>query len=260
MNTIKVDLGSQKEFVNLYPLGDIHLGSSHFDKKKFEQYIKMVKNDENGVLILNGDLINNAIKTSVSDIYTDTMSPENQLDMLYEYLLPIKDKVIGCTTGNHEERTYRLTGIDVSKNLCYRLGIEDLYSPIANIIFLSFGKSRGRDNIRNTFSIYHSHGVGGGRTVGAKANSVKRMSEIVHADIYIHSHTHVPMAFKSNYVMSNCSNKGIKEITRLFANTQSYEAFGGYGERMLLTPTNNDGVVITLWADAKGNKKTRGSV
>ena len=255
MNTIKVDLGKDIHEVNLYPIGDIHLGSEHFDKKRFLSFIELVKNDPNAVVILNGDMINNAIKTSVSDIYTEQLTPEQQLDTLYEYISPIKDKVVGVTRGNHEERTYKLTGIDVLKNLCYRLGIIDYYHEVSNVIFLSFGKSRGRDNVRNTFSIYHTHGRGGGRTQGAKINRLHRLSTIVHADIYVHSHTHTPITFKENYIQTNCSNKGIKEVPRLFVNTNAYEGFGGYGEVLGLTPSNREHVVIRLKADEKGNKQ-----
>jgi len=260
MNVIKIDLGKDYQYVNLYPVGDAHAGSGHFDKKGFEEHINMIKNDDNAVCILNGDLINNAIKTSVSDIYDENMMPEEACDYLVNILSPIKEKIIGINTGNHENRTYKLTGIDIMKNVAYRLNISDYYSAISNVIFLSFGKSRGRENVRNTFSIYHTHGHGGGRTVGGKANALRRMSEVVHADIYIHSHTHSPIIFKENYILTNNSNKGIKEVARLFVNTNAYEGFGGYGETMKLPPSNREPIVVTLTADDRGNKIMKGSL
>jgi predicted phosphodiesterase len=253
MNVVKVDLGKYKHKVNLYPIGDVHLGSAHFDRKRLQSLLDLIVNDIDAQVILNGDMINNAIKTSVSDVYTEVLSPQQQLDELVELFTPIKDKIIGVVSGNHEDRTSRLTGIDILKNFCYRLGIEEKYSPIANIIFLSFGQSRGRENSRVTFSIYHSHGTGGGRTLGAKTNAVHRMSGVVHSDIYIHSHTHTPITFKENYIMSYNSSKGIKEVTRLFINTNAYEGFGGYGERMKLTPSNREHICIEL--SYQGSKK-----
>lgn len=254
MNVVKVDLGSEVTNIEIVPLGDIHLGSKHFAKKEFEATLEYIKGSPERFVVLNGDLINNAIKTSVSDVYSEKLTPDEAIDKLYEYLEPIKDRILGVVSGNHCDRTYKLTGVDILKNLCYRLGLVDRYSPIANIIFISFGKSRGRENVRNTFSVYQSHGNGGGRTVGAKTNSLHRMSQIVHADIYIHSHTHTPIIFKEDYVMTSCKNKGIAMTSRLFVNTNAYEGFGGYGERMLLRPSNLEFISIKLWNDKRGKK------
>jgi len=260
MNTIKVDLGSEINNVNLYPLGDVHAGSAHYMKKEFNRMVDIIRGDSNAVVILNGDLFNNAIKTSVSDIYDEKLTPQDTLDYLVDVLTPIKDKIIGITTGNHEIRTYKLTGIDISRALADRLGLRHLYHPISNLIFLSFGMNRGRENVRNTFSIYHTHGTGGGRTVGAKANGVHRLAAVVHADVYVHSHTHTPIIFKENYILSNCSNKGYKEVQRLFVNTNAYEGFGGYGEAMKLPPSNRQPVKVTLYVDDRGNKKFKGEL
>ena len=147
---------------------------------------------------------------------------------------------------NHESRTYRIAGIDILLNFCYRLGIEELYDPVSCLIFLSFGTSRGRAKVRNTFSIYHTYGTGGGKTVGAKANRLQNLSNVIHADVYIHSHTHTPMIFKEDYIMTNCGNKGIKQISRLFVNTNAYEGYGGYGEVLGLKPSNHDYITIEL--------------
>jgi predicted phosphodiesterase len=255
MNRIAVERSRNWNFAHLYPLGDFHIGSANFNESDFERLINIIETDEHAVVVLNGDIINNATKTSVSDIYRETMSPEQSIEVAVEYLERIKDKIIGVTTGNHEERTYRLTGLDPTKHICYRLGIDELYDPVSNVIFLSFGKNRGRQNVYNTFVLYQTHGRGGGRTIGSKANNVARLANIIHADVYIHSHTHVPITFKQNYFMTNASNKGMKQVKRLFVNTNAYEGFGGYGERASYTPTNNDFILVKLSADRNGNKE-----
>ena len=111
-----------------------------------------IEQDPNGYVILNGDLINNAIKTSVSDTYMETMSPEKQIDTLVELFTPIKDRILSIVTSNHEERTWRLVGLDPTRNFAYKLGLSDLYNPVSNILFVSFGKSRKRENRRNTLA------------------------------------------------------------------------------------------------------------
>ena len=252
MKVIKKELSSELKYVNVYPIADIHIGSKHFQRNILEMHLNAIKKDPNGVLILNGDLVNNSIKTSIGDIYEETMNPEQQIDLLVELFMPLKDKIIGVVSGNHEARTYRITGINILKNFCYRLGIIDLYSDIAHATFLSFGKSRERENVKNTYVIYNSHGRGGGKMIGSKANRVHNLAGILpNADLYIHSHTHAPITFKDSYVSCDTRNKGISIKNRLFVNTNAYEGFGGYGEVIGLAPSNHDFIKITLSYDKR---------
>ena len=43
---------------------------------------------------MNGDLINNALKTSKSDTYKEQMTMEEEQDLLIELLTPIKNKIL----------------------------------------------------------------------------------------------------------------------------------------------------------------------
>jgi len=245
----KINYTTPSKIVNLYPLGDFHIGSSHYKESELVSIVEEIQADPNAVVVIHGDIINNAIKTSVSDIYDEKLNPEESIDRAVKLMSPIKEKIIGITSGNHEDRTYKLTGIDVMKNFAYRLGKEDVYSPISNLIFLNFGdnnKNGGKRPAPITISIYMTHGSGGGRTIGAKANQVARLANMIDADIYIHGHTHSPIIFKENYIKINKLNKGYTEVQRLFVNTNSTEGFGNYGERFKLSPTNRDFVVVEL--------------
>jgi hypothetical protein len=247
MKVIKKELSNEFTYVNIYPLADLHIGSRYFKRKVLEEHLEIIKNDPNGLIILNGDLINNSIKDSVGDVFEETLNPEEQIDLLVELFEPLKDKIIGVSAGNHEARTYKNTGISVLKNFCYRLNLIDVYTNIANLTFLSFGKSRGRDNVKHTFTIYNSHGRGGGKLIGSKANRVHNLSSICpNADLYIHSHTHAPITFKDSYISADTRNKGISIQHRLFVNTNAYEGFGGYGEIIGLAPSNHDMVKVQL--------------
>ena len=247
MNTIKINLGSEVSKVNIYPIADIHLSSKHFKRKLFEKDLETIKNDPNGYVILNGDLLNNALPSSVSDSFEELYSPEESIDILYEYLKSIKDKILGVSGGNHEARTYKHTGLRPLKILCGMLGIKDKYSSISNTTFISFGKSRGRANVPFTYVIYQTHGYGGGKMVGSKANRLHNLSNIiVNADVYIHSHTHTPIVFKDSYIMADYRNKGTQQHNRLYVNTNAYEGFGGYGEKLGLQPSNHDMIKIEL--------------
>jgi predicted phosphodiesterase len=256
LNTIRFDAGLETDYVNLWALGDLHVGSEHSQIKMIKEHIEQIKKDPNAYVILNGDLANTAVKYGVSDIYTEKLNPEQTIDLLVELFTPIKDKIIGLVPGNHENRVYKETGIHMLKNFAYRLGIMDYYDNIANVVFITFGKSRGRNKSRNTFSVYHTHGAGGGAKVGSKANKVENLSNVILTDVYIHSHTHQPIGFKQDYFIALNNNKGVKKLTSTFVNTSSYEEYDDFAKRMSMKPSTLAPVRIQLKTDYYGNKYT----
>jgi predicted phosphodiesterase len=250
MKTIKVDLGPVYEEITIIPIADVHLGDAHANWKKLREVVDFICNNEGVLTILNGDLIDNAIKASVGDIYSANLSPMDQMEEIIKIIQPLadRDRIIAITTGNHEARTYKHTGIDVSRHIAYRLGLEDRYAPENYVLFLSFGEPFAtRPNRRYTYAIHGTHGSGGGgRLVGGKMNSVERMAGNVDADIYLHSHTHLPATFKQDYIRSDSRTKTLRQVTKLFVNTNAFLNYGGYGETFGFKPATITPVVIRL--------------
>jgi len=246
MKTIKVDLGSHFNEVEIVPISDSHIGDD-YNEKLLRDTIEYVRITPNAYTILNGDMLNNALKTSVSDIYSAIIQPEEQIEKLVELFMPIKEKILAVLSGNHEARTYKATGIDIVKNFCYRLGIVDKYSSGNFMLFISFGLPFiSRPNRRHTFSLYSTHGASGGKLVGSKMNALERLSGIIDADIYLHSHTHTPATFKLDYFRSNNRTKTVAQVTKLFVNTNAWLNYGGYGETMGFKPSTVTPVKINL--------------
>jgi predicted phosphodiesterase len=171
-----------------------------------------------------------------------------------EYLGP--DKIIGVTAGNHENRIYKSDGIDVTRLICRELGVEDKYAPEGVLIFLRFGTRNGHGrhvdkNPRQWYSLYATHGSGGGRKEGAKAIRLADLATIVDADIYISGHTHLPMIMKQSYFRGDPGNCSVKQVTKLFVNAAATLAYGGYGQAQGFKPACTDTPVIHLEAEHK---------
>lgn len=228
--------------ITVHPIADVHIGSKYCRLKEFKELLWKIKQDVNAYIILNGDLVNNGIKQSVSNIYDEKLSIQASIDTIVDLLKPVKERILGVVSGNHENRTYKEVGIDISKIICERLGIVHLYDPVSNYIIISFTNDYITDN--NSITIYQTHGSGGGKTIGAKSNRIGNLSKVIHADVYIHSHTHTPIIFKENYLLGNY--KGVVEAERLFVNTNAYEGYGDYGEVLGLTPSNHSPIEIKL--------------
>ena len=94
MKVIKIDLPSELEQIELHTFADEHIGDEHSDIKRVLQRIEYVKNTPNAYCILNGDIIDNATRTSIGDTYTQTCNPMEQLEKAIAIFEPIKDKIL----------------------------------------------------------------------------------------------------------------------------------------------------------------------
>ncbi len=260
MKTIKIDLPRELENVEIHIFADEHLGDEHCDIKRLLQRIEYVKNKPNAYCILNGDIIDNATRTSIGDIYAQEFNPMEQLQRALDIFEPIKEKILCITHGNHENRTYRKEGINLSYLLARQLGLSAKYTPTSAVLFIRVGEdatrhreTNGSGNIRKIcYTAYVLHGSGGGRKEGAKAIRLADMASIIDTDIYIHSHTHLPMIMKQGFHRIDPRNNTVALVTKLFVNTSANLNYGGYGEAEAFKPSSKDTPVIHL----EGTKKS----
>jgi predicted phosphodiesterase len=254
MKTIKIDLPHDISQLEVHTFADEHIGDEHCDLKRLQERIEYVKNTPNAYCILNGDILDNATKTSIGDTYTQEFNPMEQLQRAVELFEPIQDKVLCITHGNHENRTYKKEGINLSYLIAKQLGLDERYSPTSVVLFIRFGQlPRGR---KVCYTIYALHGSGGGRKEGAKAIRLADMASIVDTDIYIHSHTHLPMVMKQGFHRIDVHNSSVAKVDKLFVNTAANLHYGGYGEAGEFKPSSMETPVIYLDGRKKYFKAT----
>lgn len=244
MRFIKADLSESIKNVEIHTIADLHLGDRHTDFNLITERLNYIKEKENCYMLINGDLMNNATKTSVSDSYAEDIPPMEQIQQTVKLLEPIKDRILCLNSGNHEKRTYQKEGIDLMEIVAMQLGLIDRYSKAASLIFLRFGQNnKGR---RILYTIFANHGSGGGRKEGAKAIRLADMASIVDADIYVHSHTHLPMVMKQGFYRIDEQNSSCHVVNKLFVNSGATLNYGGYGEVFEFKPASKDNPIIHL--------------
>ena len=254
MKVIKIELSQDLKQIELHTFADEHIGDENCDLERLKERIKYVAETPNAYCILNGDILDNATKTSIGDTYTQVCNPMEQLQTAVDLFSPIKDKILAITHGNHENRTYKKEGINLSYLVSAQLGLSNRYSPTSALLFIRFGKeqrNRKKTNDKNTvrkicYTVYCLHGSGGGRKEGAKAIRLADMNTIVDADIFIHSHTHLGMIMKQAYHRIDRANSTVSLVDKLFVNTSSNLNYGGYGEAQEFKPNSKDTPVIYL--------------
>lgn len=238
--------------LQILPLADLHIGDLHSNGEKILEWLKYIEETPNCYAILNGDLMDTAIKTSIGDIYGSTLRPMEQLQQCIKLFEPIKSKILAVTGGNHEARIYRNDGLDVTQMMCNQLGLE-CYSPESAMIFIQFGMQSGHHKFQPMlYSIYCVHGAGGGRKEGGKINRVVDLANIIDADIFIHSHSHLPAIVRNSYFRVDTRKCTTHKVDRLFINTSAALDYGGYGEVQSYKPNSLETPLILLDGHKRG--------
>jgi hypothetical protein len=175
LNRHNLSVPKGKEYAEVIFIGDVHLGSPQFDRKRFEGMIDFcVKN--NVYVMLIGDLIEIGTKTSIgAGVYEQEFSGQTQYEQMVGYLKPLADKklILGLHTGNHEQRIYQSTGVDISKMMARELGAK--YLGDACWSYFKVGKQ--------SYHIYSLHGRTGSRFDGTALLALERISTSFFCDL-----------------------------------------------------------------------------
>jgi predicted phosphodiesterase len=254
MKPIRADLSADHKSIELLVLADYHYADPHSDHDAIRRDIDYVNTHDNAYCVLAGDLLDCALKSSLGDAYTN-LSPMEELTAMMDLIEPLakKGKVLCAVGGNHEARHYRTNGVDMTRLLMRQLGIEDKYSPDTALLFLRVGRdSKSNGHHRPIlYTIYLTHGSGGGRKEGGKIQRLADYAQIVDADIYICGHTHLPASFKTGFARPSASNSSITYCTKLFVNSAAKLTYGGYGDTGGFKPPCIDTPRIVLSGENK---------
>lgn len=233
--TYSYNVSNVKGSVEIIPFFDVHIGDELCNTTLLKKWIEYVKKTPNAYAILGGDLINNSLKNSVGDIYSEEYDPTSQMAMIVEYFKPIKDKILIILEGNHEYRTTKDVGISPCMHIATALELKDRLCYTAGYLFLNT-KIRG-NSTGITYTVYTTHGNSGSTVIGGKATALEKMSKVCHADLYLVGHTHDVLTFKKNFIIPDPRFKKVKEVTRTFVNSNSFLSYGGYGAKKGYSPS-----------------------
>lgn len=224
------------------------MGDALCDYKHITEEVEKIKASPNAYVVLAGDLLNNSTTQSIGDTYSETLPPMEQMKKAVATLEPIKDRILCAVGGNHEFRTYKTDGIDMTRLICRQLDIEENYRPEACYMFLWCGSSKrhaskGRQTL---YTVYISHGSRGGRKIGGKANALADEALICDADIFFIGHTHTPLIFKDRFFRQTSCSGGIEAVERVFVNTSASLNWGGYAAKAGYQPASKSNPVVWL--------------
>lgn len=226
----------------IHPIYDVHLKSILCNEDEWKKFCAWLPKQKNHYIILGGDMINNNTRSSVGSPFEDTMRPREQKRVLAEQLEPIKHLILAAVMGNHEARSEKDADDDPMYDIMSKLDLEDYYRQDAAILKLSVGgithgAARGVEPVNN-YSIYVTHGAGGGIYTGATVNRNERFSYTLEGiDAVIVGHSHKGAITRPARMCVDVNHSLVTMRDVVVASMCSWQHFGGYAMRKMMLPS-----------------------
>lgn len=225
--------------IKIYPISDVHLGVAEHLAAEWDNFCKRILEEPDSYIILGGDLLNNSTRSSVADIFEETMRPRDQKRRMAEMLKPIRHKILCAVNGNHERRSGKDADNDPTYDIMCKLDLEHLYRENMAFLCLRFGKKRG-DGLRNpTYTFVVTHGAGGGGSTGSAVNRGEKFGYVIDSmDCLVLGHTHKAYTTQPSKIYIDTHNNKVSLKPFKVVSMTSWLAYGGYAARAMLTPSS----------------------
>lgn len=234
------DFGQETKQATIIPLADVHLGAEGSAWQQFYELVKQIAKEPDTYVTLQGDLIDNGLKNSVTNVYRQTMRPYEQKREMAKALEPIRDKILCIIPGNHERRSKKEADASPTYDIASKLDLEDRYREAIAFLRVGLGKrtsGKVRDNKPHVYFIGCVHGAGGGALPGAGINRAERaLQSMDGVDVYIHWHTHKPYALRGSKLVLDPANKIVRQRPTLMMCAGQWLNYVGYPVEKQLNP------------------------
>ena len=239
----------------IVPVGDVHLGAAEHMESAWREFRTYVAETPNVYIVILGDVCNNAIRNSVSNVYDEVIRPREQKRLMVEMLEPLRDKILCAVPGNHEARSSKEVDDDVMYDIMAKLDLEDLYRENIAFLKIQIGNltSNGTRNPTYTFAI--THGSGGGMLTGGAVNRGERFGySIDGVDALVLGHTHKPFVSHPGKIKVDTNNNKVSVKPFHVITCSSWLFYGNYACRKMLLPSSHIPQKILLSGKAKDIK------
>lgn len=235
MRIIKVRevFSADAPYVDLYPIGDTHLGAIDVDEDALKRDLKKIAEDPHARILFmgdSGDCITHRDPRFAAGMwsqrYIEAMHHEGgvigeTVDHVVELFEPVKDKVWGWLSGNHERTVRKHTDREIGNEICAMLGIQSKYMGYGGFLRVEWERKSSKGGQQAVTIIDAAHGWQAGRRSGAKLNQMEVELSYTDADIILrgHSHDRVAQVLQSLHVTTG----GVRDWPRVIAHTGTYK-------------------------------------
>ena len=219
---ILFDTDGRFDEIEVIPIHDLHVGNKCFSEKLWYKMKKYILERENRFVIFAGDMMENAIPGSKSDVFTQKMNPYEQKEFFAEQLADLKGRVLCITDGNHERnRSTKSCGLYPLYDCAQIAGIPEVYRPHFAFIDIGVGSGGHGDGKQVHYVGYVIH----------QAKDLKNFSSadtIDGIDFMVYGHDHDPKDHPRSKLCYDAKNKFVTQKDVEVINCGSYMNYGGY--------------------------------
>jgi len=246
---------TREPYITIVPIGDVHLGSKACRESMFREYINFVKETPHTYALFLGDIFDVATLSSPTSPYEQSDSLTEYINMFTDLVTPIKHKVLGVISGNHEDRLRKHANLDILETLSHSIGLPYFKDSLCNIDIRTgiYERKKPRTNVveritpGTSYKITAHHTVGGGRTLNL--NNVDRLRLIVaDSDIYIGGHTHKSLMGRAAIMKwsGSAGRSSVNPLDQYLIVVGSFLGYEGYPKRKEMPPAPLSVPIITL--------------
>jgi len=180
--SVALDIRKEKcDKIDLIGFGDWHYGGKECNINLILEHIDWIKNNPNARVILMGDMINCGTKLSIgAGRMDDVINAQEQYETVIALLYPIKKQIYGIHIGNHEQRIYNETGVNLSKIMAKELGTRYLGYSAFHLIKIN----------KQNYKVFTTHGASGATLPHTKIKRCLDLATFIDVDIYMMGHVH----------------------------------------------------------------------
>jgi hypothetical protein len=244
MNVYQPDLGGIYEELKFVVIADTHIGDGNFQEKELVKFIRKQMDDPNTRFAINGDLVNNGLKSSVTDTYEEVIEPGTpQIRAAADIFSMMGDRLLGIVQGNHERRSLRDSNISPAECIADKLHVPYFGNEV--LFKFQFGKNRA-EGCPMVYTAYLTHGAGGGRTKGAVANAMGRAGRTVVSDLSYRAHSHKILSYPDQIEIPVLQHNTVRDQKSWRISTGGWLTRGGYAVAGEFEPLVIGSPVVTL--------------
>ena len=232
----------------MFFIHDIHYGSELFNRKKWESLKQEILNTPNAYILWIGDLMEQAIPNSKSDVFTQKYNPAEQKEWVTQQLKDLRKQTIAVVSGNHcSNRATKTTGLYPLYDCCLIAGVDDKYRDTIAFIDISFGRYKC-----SNAKMMHYRGQ-----IQHRAKDMKNICSADYTDgidFFAYGHDHEPKDRPRAKLIFDGHNKKIFKQNIEVINCGSFCDFGGYGAKAGYRPQSDKLYKLKLFS---GHKQIR---
>ena len=242
---IIIDTPREFPYIEIYFIHDLHKGSAQHDAKKWEGIKREILAEPYRYAVHIGDAMENAIPGGKSDVFYQTMPPQEQKEWFEEQLEDLGDKSLLIVDGNHERnRSMKTCGLFPLWDACPK-GLRDRYRP--HFVLLDIGVGKRRDTGSNKQVRYFGYCV---HTAKSQTNFATA-DAIDGIDFFAYGHDHNPKDIPRGKLVYDSKNKKLTQKSVEVINSGAFLDYGGYAADAAYRPASGKMYKLVLDGERK---------